>query len=421
VVAVQGLCFWALALLMLMGRAPGERPTAMLVRATYLLAFLLAVVSSVAFVASGQSRALFSVGDWSVFSTYEFHFVLLVDALSIPFLLLATSLCGVVAVFSEKYLHRERGYHRYFLLLCLFGFGDSLTILAGSIEVLYASWELLGLTSALLIGFFHDRPGPVRNGLYTFVVYRISDLCLALATVTIYHLAKTGDFSTFIGVGAWPEGHCSLTAPEATTVGLLVMVAALGKAAQLPFSGWLPRAMEGPTPSTAIFYGALSVHAGAFLLLRFSTVLDAAPLVAHSVLGLGLMTAFWARVVGKAQTDAKCSLAYASLGQVGLIFAEIGLGLRVFPVIHAVSHALMRSLQFLRAPSLLHEIHELHSATGVLPHPQAGPSDWVYRLRLDHGFVENLVDRLVVVPFVAFCRMLRRVDQAVLSFLGGPE
>ncbi len=252
-----------------------------------------------------------------------------------------------------------------------------------------------------------------------------SDLCLALAAVTVYHLCKTGDFSTFIGVGPWPQGSSSLSHSSATTVGLLILVAALGKAAQIPFSGWLPRAMEGPTPSTAIFYGALSIHAGAFLLLRCSTILDAAPLVAGAAVVFGLGTAIWARLVGRAQTDAKCSLAYASLGQVGLIFAEIGFGLRVFPVIHAVGHALMRSLQFLRAPSLLHEIHELHSATGnPTNHPHGVPlqSYWRpsrYKMVLEHLYIENLVERLIVFPFLAFCRHLRRTDQAILRMVGG--
>jgi len=392
--------------------------------ATYLLAFVLALASGVCFFLSGQSQVSLPLGYWALHGIYEFHFVILVDALAIPFLLLATGLCGVVAVFSEKYLHREPGYYRYFLLLCLFGLGDSLTILAGSIEILYASWELLGLTSALLIGFFHERTGPVRNGLHAFIIYRISDFSLALATVTVYHLCLTGDFRSFLGASAWPQGVSTLAVGDATTVGLLILVAAMGKAAQVPFCGWLPRAMEGPTPSTAIFYGALSIHAGAFLLLRCSPLLQAAPLVAHLVVVVGLVTAAWARFVGKAQTDAKCALAYASLGQVGLIFAEIGLGLRVFPVIHAVGHAVMRSHQFLRAPSMLHEIHELHSATGHRHSPKgdgkvSAYSQWRYQAMLENFYLDNLLERALILPFLAFCRMLRRADQAVLRFIGG--
>lgn len=424
VVGTQALTFLLLGVLMLLDKTPSERNTARLIRFVYTIVFALAFVASTALIFSGESRLELPLGEWvELPGEYHFHFVLLLDALSIPFLLLATMLCGVVAVFSEKYLHKEPGYHRFFLLLCLFGFGDSLTVLSGSIEVLYASWEFLGLTSALLIAFFHERTGPVQNGLYTFIVYRISDLGLVTAAVVLYNQFFTGDFDTFLGQGPWPGGHTPLSQAGATAVGLLILVAALGKAAQVPFSGWLPRAMEGPTPSTAIFYGALSVHAGAFLLLRCSTILDASPVISWLVFGLGLATALMARFVGKVQTDIKCSLAYASLGQVGLIFAEIGLGLRILPVVHAVGHAVLRSVQFLRAPSLLHEIHEMHSALGHGHHAPLHPPDsrWSYRAALDRGFLENILERWFILPFLAFCRGLQRLDRMILDLIGGPE
>lgn len=426
VLAVQALCFLGLALSILAGRTPGELITGKLVRLTYVVAFVLSILASLALVISGEEQAVLSLGEWQMVGTYEFHAVLMIDSLCIPFLLLATLLCGIVATFSEKYLHREPGYHRFFLLLCLFGFGDCLTILSGSIETLYASWETLGLTSALLIGFFHERSGPVQNGLYTFIVYRISDLCLALAAVTVYHLARTGDFASFLGSAPWPDHSCQLTPAGAMTVGLLILVAALGKAAQLPFSGWLRRAMEGPTPSTAIFYGALSVHAGAFLLLRCSSLLDASPPVAAATFTLGLCTAFWARAVGVTQTDVKCSLAYASMVQVGLIFAEIGLGFRILPVVHVVSHALIRSIQFLRAPSLLHEIHEQSSAVGRRPAHRNVYEGWMkeprnYKLSAELFHLETLLHITLVGPFLAFCQQLLRWDRMTLDFLFGKE
>lgn len=427
VVGLQALTFVLLGLLMLIDREPGEKGTALWIRAIYSLVFLLSLTASVCLLASGESRFEVNAGNWVLLlGEYEFHLDLLFDSLSIPFLLLANCLCGVVAVFSERYLHREPGYHRFFLLLCLFGLGDSLTVLSGSIQVLYASWEFLGLTSALLIAFFHEREGPANNGLYAFIVYRISDLGLVAAAVTVYNQFLTGDFSTFLGPGPWPGGQTPMTEAGTTAVGLLLLLSAMGKAAQVPFSGWLPRAMEGPTPSTAIFYGALSVHAGAFLLLRCSTVLDGSPLVAHLVLAVGLLTALMARFVGRVQSDIKCSLAYASLAQVGLIFAEIGLGFRVLPVVHCVGHAVLRSVQFLRAPSLLHEIHELHSSLGDTPHRHSLVEAsrwqrWSYRAALDRAFLEVGVERWFVLPFLAFCRGLSSLDRKILRWIAGSE
>jgi len=426
VLGLQALSFSLLAVSLLLGRPLSELTTGRWVRSTCGLAFLLALGAAAAWLASGRGQATLSLGEWHLLEGYEFHAVLLVDALSLTFLLLATLLCGVVAVFSEKYLHREPGFHRFFLLLTLFGFGDCLTVLAGSIETLYASWETLGLTSALLIGFFHERPGPVQNGLYTFAVYRFSDLCLALAMVSVYHLAHSGDFSSFLGTTAWPQHQPTLQGAPATAVGFLLLLAAAGKAAQLPFSGWLRRAMEGPTPSTAIFYGALSVHAGAFLLLRCGSLLEASRPVAVATVVLGLSTAAWARAVGVVQTDVKCSLAYASLSQVGLIFAEIGLGLRLLPLMHVLGHALVRSMQFLRAPSLLHEMHELHSAVGRRPEKRNFYQGWfaqpsAYRRALDLFGLEVLLERALLQPFLSFCRFLQRLDQRVLDRLVGPE
>ncbi len=426
VVVVQALAFTLLGGSVLMGRSLSEVATGRLMRGTYCLAFVLALASCFAFVASGQDQVVLNLGELKLQDRYEFHAVLLLDSLSIPFLLLATLLCGVVAIFSEKYLHRENGFHRFFLLLCLFGFGDTLTILAGSIETLYAAWETLGLTSALLIGFFHERPGPVQNGLYAFVVYRFSDLSLALATVTIYHLTRTGDFTSFLGHASWPNHQTTLSPHAASVVGFFILLAAMGKAGQLPSSGWLRRAMEGPTPSTAIFYGALSVHAGAFLLLRCSSLLDASPSLSAATVCIGLLTAFWSRAVAVTQTDVKCGLAFASLTQVGLIFAEIGLGLRIFPVVHIVAHALIRSIQFLRAPSLLHEMHELHSAVGGRPVHKSAYRGWMsnpknYRMAADLFFLEIIIERFIASPFLAFCRFLQKLDSNTLDFLVGPD
>src|SRR5262245_16899746 len=223
------------------------------------------------------------------------------------------------------------------------------TSLAGTIETLFAGWELVGLSSALLVAYFHERPAPVRNGLRVWVVYRVSDAGLLLAAIVLHHLSGEGDFDRLLGTAPWPEGVASVTGGQALAVGLLLVVAAAAKSALVPFSGWLPRAMEGPTPSSAVFYGALSVHLGAFLLLRVSPILDAAPALAGLVVALGLLTALYAYLVGSVQTDIKSALAFASLVQVGLVVAEVGLGWRYIPLVHLLGNACLRTLQFLRA------------------------------------------------------------------------
>src|SRR5690606_17662559 len=170
--------------------------------------------------------------------------------------------------FANIYLLREPGRQRFFLLYALFLLGMIVSSLAGTIETLFFGWELVGLSSALLVAFFQDRPAPARNGLWVWTVYRVADAAFLVAAMTMHHLTGGGDFDKLIGADNWPEGQAALTPNQALFIGSLLLIAAAGKSGLIPFTGWLPRAMEGPTPSSAIFYGALSVHLGAFLLLR---------------------------------------------------------------------------------------------------------------------------------------------------------
>ena len=219
-----------------------------------------------------------------------------------------------------------------------------------------------------------------------------------------------------------------MPAATARAAALLVVFAALGKSGQIPFTGWLPRAMEGPTPSSAIFYGALSIHAGAYLLLRCSPLLDAAPIAAWLLVAVGLATAVQAAIVGSVQTDLKGMLAYASMTQAGLILAEIGLGWRIVPLVHVISHALVRSLQILRSPSALHDRHELAAALGGPPGRSdglfvrllpAGMRTAAYRTALDRGFEDAWVGRFVLAPVLAGLRAAARFERAIVARLGG--
>ena len=226
----------------------------------------------------------------------------------------SSGLCWLVNAFAGKYLHLEPGFARFFILLCLFGIGMNLIVLADSIDVLFAGWECLGISSALLIGFFHERANAVKAALRAFTTYRICDVGILVASVVIHRAVGSGDFDRLFGLN-WPQGVCTVSDTTATIVSLLLVFAALGKSAQVPFSGWLPKAMEGPTPSSAIFYGALSVHAGAYVLLRCGPLLDKAPLARITLIVIGIGTALHASLVGRVQTDLKSVLAFASMTQ----------------------------------------------------------------------------------------------------------
>jgi NADH-quinone oxidoreductase subunit L len=341
----------------------------------------------------------------------HFHLSFIFDRLSVPFAILTYVLVGVIGAFASRYLHREPGYHRFFLLHSMFLMGMVLATVAGTIETLFLGWELIGLSSALLVAFFHERTAPVTNGQRIWSVYRVADAAFLVGALLMHHWKGQGDFEVLVDHIAWPVGHAIITPNQALVAGLLFLIAAAGKSALIPFSGWLPRAMEGPTPSSAIFYGALSVHLGTFLLLRISPLLDLSFLLSALVFLLGAATAIFAGMTARVQTDVKSAIAYASLTQVGLITAEIGLGFRYLALVHIIGHACLRTLQLVRAPNLLNDYHTLENAIGArLPRrpgliersisPQMRLN--LYRFALERGYLDAGIRNWLVSPFLGF-------------------
>ena len=410
VVLAPGVVFAVLALLWLLGWVPAERTLSKITGLTFSVCVLgLAVILS-KLASTGTICVIVTFGNWFAVHDYHFPLILMADRLSLPFLGLTVILSGLIGQFSATYLHRERGFFRFFLLLHLFAFGSLLAFAAGSFDLLIAGWELVGITSVLLIAFFQQRSAPVENGLRVFAVYRACDIGLLVGVFAMHHWAGTASFAS---------GLPRLTGMQAVIVCLLLLLAAAGKAAQVPFSGWLPRAMEGPTPSSAIFYGAISIHAGAYLLLRVQPLLAQSRLASVLVIVIGLATAIHGTIVGRASADAKTSLAYASLTQVGVVFVEIGLGWKWVAVAHILGHATVRTLQFLRAPSMLHDYHQMHSAMGGKLSPTGQRLEdlfperaqlWLYRWALDRGHLDTILDRWVVHPLMQLSKLFAKLD-----------
>jgi NAD(P)H-quinone oxidoreductase subunit 5 len=407
-----------------------ERATHRWTASTVVLGMVAALGVLVSMLSSGVREVPVDLGQWVTIPEEEFHFHVkfLLDWLSVPFVILSFLLCGTIGAFTNRYLHREPGYRRFSMCYALFTLGMVVTSLAGTIEVLFFGWELVGLSSALLVAFFHERAAPVRNGQWVWSIYRISDAAFLIAALALHHLKGEGDFDLMMGAGPWPEGVAALTPAQSLFVGSLLLVAAMGKSALVPFSGWLPRAMEGPTPSSAVFYGALSVHLGAFLLLRVSPILERSAVLSAAVVVVGILTAVTAAASARVQSDIKSSLAYASLTQVGVIVAEIGLGLRVIPLIHIIGHACLRTLQLLRAPSLLRDYHTLENAIGGhLPHRDTWWSKrlsrpwqtWLYRLAIERFFLDGWLEAIVVRPFIGVFSWCDRAERRWTDWLAG--
>ena len=389
-------------------RAPSERLVTVVVHSGLLLS-----IAGGAVVLAGYLGVLgtpvqgdIEFGDWLRIRDFRIPAVLLVDRISITIALFAAVLTGLVARFSRTYLHKEPGFTRFFALMGLFATGTQLVAFAGALELFFAGWELIGISSAFFIGFFHDRDEPVRSSVRAFATYRFSDAGLLIATVTTFELLGSARFSAMAGAAALP-------ATASTAIALLFLLSAVGKSAQLPFSGWLPRAMEGPTPSSALFYGAVSIHAGLFLLLRVWPVLEVSLIARMMAVFVGLCTAVYAAAVVRVHTDAKGALAHATLAQVGLILAEIGMGWTSLALAHLVCHAFLRLGQYLKAPNMIHDSHRLghaHHGPGWLERASPRLAARLYAASLHRLRLDDLIDRLLA-PLLAAARLLDRIDR----------
>jgi NADH-quinone oxidoreductase subunit L len=381
-------------LLALLGdRHPAERTAWRIISAGLTLSLVgsLLVLAAAVGLAGPRVGGDIEFGEWLRIHDYVIPTVVLVDGISVTISLFAALLTAVVARFSRTYLHKEPGFVRFFVLLGVFATGTQLVALAGALELFFAGWELIGLSSAFFIGYFHERSEPVRSSLRAFATYRFSDAGLLIATVSTFELLGTVRFSAFDRVTTLPTG-------EVTVLALLFLLSAMGKSAQLPFSGWLPRAMEGPTPSSALFYGAVSIHAGLFLLLRVWPVLEPS-IVARSVgVAVGVATAVYAAAVVRVHTDAKGALAHATLTQVGLILAEICMGWTRLALAHLVCHAFLRLGQYLKAPNMIHDTHRV----GHEPHA--------------HGLIERLWPSLAAPLYAAALHRLRLDEFTDVTF-----
>ncbi|MFN8614014.1 MAG: proton-conducting transporter membrane subunit [Vulcanimicrobiota bacterium] len=327
---------------------------------------------------------------------YQFDFTLRMDHVSAVFLCVTVILGALVVRFSHYYMHREPGQTRFFSTLLLFLAGMSAVELAGDIDTLFMGWELVGISSFMLIGFYRHREFPVRNALKVYTIYRICDIGLLVGAYLQHHDYGGTDFKLLL------EHH--LPAQVVLPVALLLLLSAAGKSGQFPFSFWIPRAMEGPTPSSAIFYGALSIHAGVFLLMRTTPIWMISPLARVCIGVVGLTTALLATLLGHVQSNIKGQVGYGSVTQVGIMFVELALGFDKLVLVHFVGNASLRCYQLLVSPSVVAYLLKLQSTASH----QAKFSDFsierllpnnlrssLFVLASQEAFMEPLLNRVV--------------------------
>lgn len=302
-----------------------------------------------------QGHVTLNLRDFVVFQSanYEFLIDFCFDKVAAVYLMVGSILTFLVTIYSRYYLHREEGYKRFFNTVLFFYLGYTIVVLSGNLETLFIGWEILGISSFLLIAFYRDRYLPVKNAVKVFSIYRIADVGLILAMWLSHHL--WGQNITFVEFNneALVNAQLQTHALVGILVSLMILISAAAKSAQLPFSSWLPRAMEGPTPSSAIFYGSLSVHIGVFVLLRTFHFWEHQLFIRILIGVVGLFTSLVATGIARVQSSVKSQIAYASIAQIGLIFIEVAAGFDNLALFHFAGNAFLRTYQLLVSPSVV--------------------------------------------------------------------
>jgi len=318
------------------------------------LAFFVAVLIAANF-SSASAPYSFPLAHWIRSGSFSVDFDFYLDQLSLVMLLVVTGVGFLIHIYSVGYMWDDDGYYRFMSYLNLFMFFMLTLVLAKNYLVMFIGWEGVGLASYLLIGFWFTKDSAAAAGKKAFIVNRIGDFGFLIALfLMIKHFGSLDFTHVFAAVGVLspePGGAGTLTA-----IGLLLMVGAAGKSAQIPLYVWLPDAMEGPTPVSALIHAATMVTAGVYMVARSSAIFERAPMALMVVAIIGTLTALFAATIGIAQTDIKKVLAYSTISQLGYMFMACGVGAFSAGIFHLMTHAFFKGLLFLAAGSVIHGV-----------------------------------------------------------------
>jgi len=317
-----------------------------------ILSFLLVVKAFLALQAGGYAPLVETAYRWALVGRSSFEVAFYFDRLSAVMALIVTGVGSVIHIYSVGYMAHDKSFGRFFAYLNLFLFFMLLLVLGRSMLVLFVGWEGVGLASYLLIGFWFDDLANARAGKKAFVVNRIGDAGFLLGMFLLYQAFGTLNMDSINA--AFAIGAAKVV--PASLVGVLLFVGATGKSAQIPLHVWLPDAMAGPTPVSALIHAATMVTAGVYLVARMSGVYLHAPEASAVMAVIGVATAFFAATVATVQTDIKKVLAYSTVSQLGLMFLALGVGAYGVAIFHVATHAFFKACLFLGAGSVIHAL-----------------------------------------------------------------
>lgn len=313
------------------------------------LSFLCAVAVMAGVLSDPMPREVIAYS-WIFGGDLHVNFGFLIDPLTAVMLMVVTGVGFLIHVYSVGYMHGEDGFTRFFVYMNLFMVSMLLLVMGNNFLVLFIGWEGVGLCSYLLIGYYFNKVSAAKAATKAFVVNRIGDAGFLLAIFLVFVNFKTLDYLKVF------ENANHLSVEMATAITLCLLVGAIGKSAQIPLYTWLPDAMEGPTPVSALIHAATMVTAGVYMVVRNHVLFDVAPVSTATVGVIGGLTALFAATIGLVQNDIKRVLAYSTVSQLGYMFLACGVGAYIAAIFHLVTHAFFKALLFLSAGAVIHSL-----------------------------------------------------------------
>ncbi len=423
-------------LLHFFGRYLGEPGAGWLASLATGAAFVVGLLAALPFFAGAAEAEIIHLWDWmpAIGANLEIQW----DPLSALMVLVVTGVGTLIHIFSVGYMHGDERFHRFFVNLNFFIASMLTLVLAGNYAMLFLGWELVGFCSYLLVGFWFKRPAAAAAAKKAFVVNRIGDVGFTIGLMLVFT-----SFGTLSFTGVFDRAPDVLTTGTATAIGLLLLAGAVGKSAQIPLYVWLPDAMEGPTPVSALIHAATMVTAGVYLIARSAAIFELAPTASLTVAVIGTATALWAATIALAQRDIKKVLAYSTVSQLGYMFLAVGSTAYVAGIFHLMTHAFFKALLFLGAGSVIHAMsdeQDMHKMGGLFKKmpttaitmgiatlaiagipPLAGfwSKDEILASAFDRGGVFSIL--FVIALITSLLTAFYMVRQWVLVFLGEPR
>ncbi|MCW8955488.1 MAG: proton-conducting transporter membrane subunit [Gammaproteobacteria bacterium] len=386
----------------------GEKQTAQTALTASAISLLLVLIQdayAIIYGAPGQIR----FAPWLESGDYRVYLSFTLDNLGLLMATLVAIIALLMIKFSVNYMHREAGYQRFFMIMSLFNGAMLLIMLAGNAVLTFIGWELAGISSYLLIGYAFNRSQATANATQAFVTNRIGDAGFTMSIALSF---------IWFGSVEWSDILNSQSGLSSLHIGMIAggfILAALIKSALVPFSPWISRALEGPTPSSAIFYGSLMVHAGIYLLIRLEPLLMQDQALLPILAFLGLLTLLYGFFSGLIQTDVKSALMFSVISQVGLMVFLIGIKQFTLATIYMVLHAIWRAYQFLNAPSQMHQMTRPTRPVNSLIQRWR----WLYIASIKRFWLDSLANWLIVKPLKQLSRDARHFDDTVVTRIVG--